>query len=381
MSAIRWSLICAVLLTLLLISTGEASAADTRSGDQITIASGEVVEGDLYVFGRTVEIVGNVSGDVIGTVESIVVRGDVGGSLNVAGRTIQINGSVARSARVTGDELIVRGAIGGDLVSAVNSLTVTSAGSVQGDLILASGDVSLSGAVAGNITGSASKLNLGGAVAGDVSVSADEINVTNRGRLAGDLRYASNNEVELLGQGEVAGVVERTGNLRALGGPDLFTTATSQIVRLLFGLVAGLVLVSLFPSAVARAADQIRLEFPIAVITGVIGLLIWIALAALLLLIVVGIPVALLGTLLLIVLAWLSQVFVGMAVGRLVLPDGWQVSSRGYNILAMALGMVLIGAVRSLPFPYISSVVAILSIVLALGAVIMTLKPDRERAW
>jgi hypothetical protein len=87
------------------------------------------------------------------------------------------------------------------------------------------------------------------------------------------------------------------------------------------------------------------------------------------------------GTLLLIVLAWLSQVFVGLALGRLVLPDSWQVTSRGYNILAMALGMILIGAVRSLPFPYVSAAVALLSIVLALGAVIMALKPDTERAW
>jgi hypothetical protein len=77
----------------------------------------------------------------------------------------------------------------------------------------------------------------------------------------------------------------------------------------------------------------------------------------------------------------LSQVFVGLALGRVVLPATWKEHTRGYNILAMAMGMILIGVVRSLPFPYISSAIAIFSAVLAVGAVIMALRPDRPEAF
>lgn len=381
MRLLRWLVLLPVLLALFALSGVEASAAVTRTGDDITVPAGETIEGDLYIFGRSVDIDGAVTGDVIGTAENVVIRGTIGGSLNLAARSIQLNGAVTRTARITGQELILRGSIGGDLIAAVNTMTATSQSAIGGDLLLASGEVSLSGPIAGDVSGSVGELSLGGSVTGDVSVSADQVTVTNRGRLAGDLRYTSSREVDIRGQGDVAGTIERTGRLRAVGGPDLLTTAASQIVRLLIGLLAGLVLIALFPGAAIRTADAIRTELPLAAMSGVIGIIIWLVLAVVLSVLIVGIPIALVGTMLLLVVAWLSQVFVGLAVGRVILPGQWRPSSRGYNILALALGMILIGIVRAIPVPYVSAVVAIFSAILAIGAVIMALKPDSERAW
>lgn len=369
------------LASFLLFVPDAASAAESRTGDSILVEPGEVVAGDLYVFGRSVEINGTVEGDLVGTVESIIVRGTISGSLNIAARSIQINGTIARTARVAGETLIVRGTIQGDLVSAVSELTLTSAGSIGEDLILATGSATLSGAVNGDITGSAGELNLGGAVGGDVEVTADEINVTNRGRVAGDLRYASGAEVDFLGQGAVAGTVEQTGSIRALGGPNVFTSATSLIVRVLIGLVSGLVLITLFPSAVVRTADAIRVELPSSVFSGILGTILWSVMAILLSVLIVGIPIAVVGTVVLLFIAWLSQVFVGVALGRWIMPKNWHVTSRGYNILAMAIGMILIGAVRAAPVPYVSGLIAIVSAILAIGAVVTVLRAQPEQSW
>jgi cytoskeletal protein CcmA (bactofilin family) len=379
--SIKFGVVFTAVVLALALAPMTASAAETRTGDEIEIATGETITGDLYLFGGDVEIAGTVTGDVIGAVESLMVRGTVNGSLNIVARSIQINGRVDRSVRVAGDELIIRGSVGGDLMVAAGSTTLTSQGSVGGDLLLGGGDVSLSGSVADDVSGSASELNLGGQVGGSVSVSAAEINLTNRGRIAGDLRYASNNEIEILGAGDVAGTIERTGRLRAVGGPDLFTAATSQIVRLLVGLISGLVLIALFPMAAVRTADQIRRQFPIAAVSGLIGLIAWIGLALVLAITIVGIPIALIGTVLLLIVAWLSQVFAGLALGRAVLPGSWHVTSRGYNILAMAIGMIVIAALRSVPVPFISTAVAIISAIVAVGAVILAMRYDPERAW
>jgi cytoskeletal protein CcmA (bactofilin family) len=357
-----------------------AGAAEVKTDDQVTVAAGQRIDDDLYVFGEDVVIAGNVTGDVIGAAETIEIIGTVGGSVNVAVRTLEISGTVAHSVRVAASEVSISGDVDGDLLVTSGSVDITNQGAIGGDLLLGSGDATVAGPVGGDVRGSAADLTISSRVAGDVRVAADDITVESGGRIAGDLRYSSNSTAVIESGGRVSGETVRTSRIRAAGGPDVWSSATSPLVRLLLGLVTGLVLLALVPRPVVAAADAIRTRFLPSLLAGIAGWIIWPILAVLLLVIVVGIPIALIGTILLLCLAYLSQVFVGLAIGRVVLPGGWKVSSRGYNILAMALGMILISVIRAIPLPYISSIIAIIAAVIGVGGVLIATRHRPEPA-
>ncbi|MCK4331752.1 MAG: hypothetical protein KAW81_04245, partial [Dehalococcoidia bacterium] len=53
-----------VAISVTFLTSAPVLAADLRSGDTITVASGEVVDDDLYIAGESIVIDGTISGDL-----------------------------------------------------------------------------------------------------------------------------------------------------------------------------------------------------------------------------------------------------------------------------------------------------------------------------
>jgi len=87
----------------------------------------------------------------------------------------------------------------------------------------------------------------------------------------------------------------------------------------------------------------------------------------------------LLGIVVYLTVLYLSQVFVGLAIGRWLLPKSWDVGGRGYNLLAMAIGVAAIGGLRLIPAPYVSGVISVVVGVLAFGGVVSAANNARRR--
>ncbi len=102
----RWSRTYTMLIGLVLLALpGWAVAIDFRSGTDVVIASGTVVDDDLYVAAATLTIDGTVTGDVIAAARTITINGTVEGDLFAAAQTVTINGAVGDDARITGSAL------------------------------------------------------------------------------------------------------------------------------------------------------------------------------------------------------------------------------------------------------------------------------------
>src|SRR5665648_1105128 len=75
-------LIVSLLAILLMTFTAvPVLAFDARSGNIVTVASGEVIDGDLYVGGGTIIIDATINGDLIAAGRTITVNGPVNGSI------------------------------------------------------------------------------------------------------------------------------------------------------------------------------------------------------------------------------------------------------------------------------------------------------------
>jgi cytoskeletal protein CcmA (bactofilin family) len=367
----------ALAFVVALATTGSASAAEVKRGDTITVRAGQTIRGDLYAFGQDITIAGTINGDLIGAGRNVTISGTVNGAVNMAAEKITISGVVTSSARVAGETITISGSIGGDLVVGGKTARITSAGKVQGDVLVGSGDLTVAGPVGRDIRGSAGNLVIQSRVGRDVRVAADSVRLTPQGRIGGDLRYASDDPATIASGARISGQTERTSKYRFSGGPDALSAMASHIARLLLMLVTGLLLVLFLPRPAIAAAEAIRVRLPVSALSGLLTLILWPILAVLLLIVVVGIPLALIGTAMLLCVAYLSQVFVGLAIGRIILPESWRIRSRGYNILAMAIGVILIGVVRMIPVPVISPLVALIVAILGVGGVLTALRSAR----
>ena len=100
----RTASITAVLLlfTLAGVVLAQTAGEKLRTGNAVTVAAGETVANDLYVFAGTVRVDGTVDGDLIATGGSIDVTGSVTGDVLAAGGTVSIGGTVDGDVRIAG---------------------------------------------------------------------------------------------------------------------------------------------------------------------------------------------------------------------------------------------------------------------------------------
>lgn len=355
-----------------------AAASEMRTGDTPGVALGETVNDDLYLFGREVVIAGTVNGDAIVSAGDLNVTGRVDGNLMILAGQVTITGTIERAVRVAAGEITVTGDIGGDLIVAGGRVTIESTGAVGGDLVAAGGEVEVFGPVDGDVRGYADQLRINDQIGGDVRVTVDDLELGSGARIAGDLDYTSENTVERALGSTIAGEERHQEQTPFDTGDQVSSVLSSPLLRLVWALVAGLFLVLLLPRATAIVADGIRKAPASAFLLGLIALIVIPFVTLILLITVVGIPIAIVLGLSYLIVLYLSQIFLGLALGRLILPKSWDTWGRGYNLLAMTLGVIALAGLRIIPLPILPTVVSFITMVFGLGAIIVG--PRRWRA-
>ncbi len=357
-----------------LVAAGPARAAEFINDSDPTIRRLQEVNDDVYLFGDEATIGGRAGRDAVVASRTFVLDGDVGGNLMVASEDVAINGRVERSARVAARTIRVRGTIRGDLVAAGADIVIEPGARVGGDVVTA-GNVEVRGAVGGDVRAQGGEILIDARLGGDARLQSDDITVGPTAQIAGNLSYESNEAAAIDPAARITGTTERREADGPLGldtgGTSLFSGLVGQFLRLLTALVAGLVVVLLVPRGAVAVAEGARRRPLPSLLIG-LAVLVFLPIVLLLLLVtVVGIPIALVGLAVFLVALYLSQVFVGLAIGRLILPRSWADGGRGFNLLAMAMGVLLLGALRFVPVPFFGTGVAVLTAVLGLGAVVV----------
>jgi cytoskeletal protein CcmA (bactofilin family) len=332
----------------------EALGGKLRTGDSVTVASGETVEGDLYAASDTIVIDGTVEGDLVAVGGDIHVNGTVGGDVIAAGGNVTVAGNVGGDARIAGGQLTVSGEVGEDLLVAGGQAIITASGSVGEDVIAAAGQLTIAGSVAGSVEGGAGTYERTGTVGGDENVAVDD---------------------------------DADPDEAAAGDDDLILDALRHFVVVV---LVGALALWLMPGLTRAAAEAIRrrplasfgsgLLAALGWLLGVIGVVVVIILAAILfgligfgelagLIFIAGIIAILVGTFaIFIVCAYLADAIVGLAVAGLVRREA---GSRWMDLGLLAVGAAVVVLLTSLPVAggWIKLVVAILGLgALALAA-------------
>jgi cytoskeletal protein CcmA (bactofilin family) len=362
----------AVLLTVMLVTIFAATpvlAADLRSGDTVTVASGEVVDGDLYVAGSDIIIDGTVNGDIFGAGRSLIINGTVNGGVSFAGQTLTVNGEIAHGARLAGQTIYISGNIGRDLVALGSEATVISTAKIGSDLILGVGTSRIYGHINGNIKGSANEVTITDGVGGNIELEADKLTVASTANIQGNLTYTSKNEADVQVGAQVGG--KTTHNIPVVKEPaGPFADIGGKVIAFLMTLLFGIIIVLIAPRRAASVAASIRNKPLSSLGWGAVILFATPVAAIITLITVVGVPVALIGLTVYGIGIYLSQIVVGLFIGYWIIGYFREVENRGILVGALALGFVILTLLKLIP--YVGFILWLATALFGLGAILVS---------
>jgi hypothetical protein len=295
--------------------------------------------------GSSVEIVESSDGNVHAVGGKVELDAPVGGSARLAGGTVEIgaNAAIAEGASLAAGKIIVKGAIKGDLRAA-----------------------------AGHVT-------LDGTVGGDASVAAGTLELGPNARIGGKLRFRGG-QMERDPAAQVAGGVEHASRRshkleytpfsRSRGG----WIWTAGLV-LLAAIIAGSL-----PALSTRMGEELRTRPWMAALFGLVALVVIPIASILVMITIIGIPIALLALMAYAALLIVGYVFASVVASGLLLervkPEvaGRPAWRAGAAVLAM-LALALLGRI-----PVLGALVIFVALIVGVGlivhAIIRRVRPE-----
>jgi hypothetical protein len=331
-------------------AAADAPVSERRMGSDVFIGGASVtvhdaVGGDLFVAGGTIDVDAAVGGDAVAAGGKVRIGSAVAQSVYAAGGQVNVNGKLGRNLRVAG----------GQVELGPNA-------EVVGNVSAAGGQVRIYGAVRGHVQAAGGRVLIDAPVAGDVWATSGHVELGPRARIAGKLRYRSGEALHQDPAAQVSGGIEQL--MPRWGGSAASTPASPEppprrqgVGALGWVWTTGLVVLAavwlaLAPVVSARSSRVLRERTGISVLLGFIWLVCVPVLAVLLLLTVIGIPLALF-----VVAAYLAALplaYVSAAVGlgdwALARWRAARASALGWRVGAAALALALLNALGHVPW-------------------------------
>jgi len=359
-------LIVSLLAILLMTFTAVTVLAfDARYGDIITVASGEVIDSDLYVAGGTIIIDGTINGDLIAAGKIIRVNGPVNGNIIAAGGTVDINGEVTHAVRIIGETLNISGTIGRDLLVAGEEVSLASTAEIGSDLLLGAGTALIDGLIKG-----------------DINSGVESLTIASTASIQGKLTYISENEANIQSGAQIRGpITHKLPDVKerlAVGThrlPDVKERLTlvgfwGRVIGFLMTLVFGIIIVLLAPRRMKAVTESIRTRPWASLGWGVIILIFTPIAAGIVCITIIGLPLGLITLVLYGIAIYLTQLFAGLLIGQLIIGSSKGVETRAALVGALALGLAILSLLRLIP--YLDFVIGLATVLFGLGAILVS---------
>lgn len=320
----------------------------------------EVIGGDLFIAGSGGTGPVEATRDLFAAGGNLTVEGTVAQDAHFAGFDIDIETEVTDDVYAAGASVTLRAAVGQDLTAMGFSVRVAGEGSVAGNARLSGASVVVDGPIAGALVASGGEVVINGEIGGDARLAAGKLSFGPDARIAGNLRYAAPEEIEIpasvIDPARVRfekvesweGVERATRDWR---GPEMpmmpSTTAIfgALVVTIGFFVVLAAVALAVWPERIEALREGAMARPGRAILGGVLGLAVIFGLVPIAFMTILGIPL-LPVILLALVVAWIlgyalgvyvlaMRVWTGMGGDEPAIPGRLAVYAAGLLVIAL----------------------------------------------
>lgn len=320
-----------------------ASAHNFRAGDSATVAKGEVIDHTLFAAGNTVDIAGEINGDVYCAGQNITVSGTVHGDVICAGQNVRVSGVVDGDVRLAGQTVSLGAQVAHNAAVAAQSFTLEGAGKVVGDISGAGQISTINGVVGRDLAIGGEQVIVNGQVLRHVTSGGEQLILSSNAKVVGNVDYYSHNNASVAQDSQVQGKTTRHDPPKEKpndADQNFFGFKMYMFVSLL---LLSLVLAALFPKVLHQVSHK-AIEKPGK--TLLIGLLACLVAPIVIfgsMLTVIGIPLGVFFGLSWLLVLLLSGPAAGYYVGRLFIPNNTN------PVLVMLVGSTAVLALCLLP--------------------------------
>lgn len=197
------------LIFIVTIAAAQERARQRESGSHATVPASQVIDGDYFAFGETVEISGTINGDLYASGGQVIIDGRVNGDVLVAGGRVSISGTVSQDVRAAGGQVAIAGDVGRNLTVAGGNVEVASSAAVRGGVVGAGGSVDLAAPIGGAAKIAAGTLIIANRIAGDVEAAVGTLRIGSKAEIGGDVNYWSAQEAAISEGARINGKIVR----------------------------------------------------------------------------------------------------------------------------------------------------------------------------
>ena len=342
-----------------------------RSADTFFFPDTAVIHDDLVIAGGNIKLDGIIEGDLISVSRPLIQNGLVLGSLNAAAQDIDVLGEIKGSVRTFAQNANVNGKLDRNLIAFGYSVDVKPGAEIRKDVTAFCGKMTLDGKLGGSLKGSAGELVISGVVNQDVSVETDKITLMPTARILGDLKYRCGKEAQIEPGASVSGEIVWTEPeaCKEEGPRSIFTgkPILPEILFLLALMVTGVVLTLICRRDAQQAKQALADSFLRTLAVGFVVFVCVLIAVVILLISVIGIPIAVIALFAYAVLVYVAKIPVATFLGeRIIKALGKE--GQPSLIWSMLLGLVVL--TLALNIPYLEWLIYFVVLFAGLGAII-----------
>ncbi len=269
----------------------------------------------------------------------------------VSGGDVLVGGTVGRNLYAAGGDVRLEGRVDGDVRMAGGTLKILPQALIGDDATLAGGSIVMDGSVAGDLRAYGERIVVNGSVDGDVELAGESLRLGPDARIGGRVVYRSRDDITMASGAQVAGGMSKSTRhrnwRRFAEGASIVGAITVSLGMVLLGavLVLGMPRFSREAGVVIRQKPWHVLSLGCAMLIGVPVAL------AVLVVTIVGIPLAVLLAFAYGAILMLGYLVAAIFVGDFVLErvDVAKLDSVWWRALFMLLAIVAIAIVRQVP--------------------------------
>jgi cytoskeletal protein CcmA (bactofilin family) len=376
------------------VATGKLQAAAPTAVDTAASAAVAVsrrVGNDQFVAAGNVRVSQAVAGDLVAAGGTVDVDAAVAGDALLLGGTVRLGSGVGHSVYAAAGKLSVHGPVGRNLRVAGGQVELLEEAEVAGNVSVGAGRVTLRGPVRGELRVGGGTVLIDGPVQGDVWVSAGELQLGPNARLQGNLHWRGNKDMQTDPAAQIMGTVEQLpwpgdkaqarrhrDEMQMGAGHPSWRHRSSLTGGWWWNLglmVLAAVLVAAAPSFAQNVSSTLRTRWPASLLAGVVALVCIPATALLLLITLIGAPLAVVVMLLYVPLLIVGYVSFGAAMGQWALAR-WRAAAPSTplaRVVAAMLAVALLALLASVPV--LGALVALVAVISGVGMLVLQALP------
>ncbi len=276
-----------------------------RFDDRIVV--NDLINGDLYCLGNTVIVDAVVNGDVLCTGSSVTIKGTVEGSARIMAQDITITGDIGSNATLVG-----------------SNVTIAKTATVGNDVSIVAQSVVIDGEVGRDVTTRSDTVTLSGRIGRSVESYHHTMNVTSTA-IVGNIAYSSPNDI-VLEDGAQYGQISQIETsapsyMSSFASGTVFLAAFLYIAWFISLIITALGIAFLFPKSLEDSTMYAKKEPIITGLAGLLAIIVTPMVLVLLMISIVGIPLAVIIGLLFGAIVLLSTPFMAHLIGTELFPQ------------------------------------------------------------